>query len=642
MRSWRGAPWLRLPDWLPRGGALEDDVWERSHRNITIVMWLHLPALAAFGLVRGFAWYHVAPDLVPIGIALVGASQRRLDRRWRSSFSSLGLFAGGATTVHLAGGAIEAHFHFFVIVALLALYNEWQPFLLGVLFIVVEHGIVGVLAPEAVYAHMAAQRDPWSWAAIHGGFVLAAVLVHVGSWSVSEQLAYRDPVSGVANRTLLARRLDRAFDDARRSGGAASLLVIDLDGFRGLIDLRGDAVADELIVAIAGRLRDSLGASDTVARLGSDEFAVVMPGTAAEEAESRSRHLLTLLGRPFAVLDSTIVIGACGGLASSDGGSGTSASVLRNAEIALRMARGKGRGSLVSFDRRMGDDAVSLAELQVDLAAAIGRNELSLHYQPIIELASGRVVGTEALVRWQHPERGAVSPGEFIPLAEQSELICDIGRWVLHEACRQAAVWHHDFGLRSHHVAVNVSARHLGSESFVDEVLETASAVGLDPSRLVVEITESVVVHDDADAVRKLARLRAAGVRIAIDDFGTGYSSLAYLQRFPFDILKIDRCFVTGLTVAVADQSLAQVVAGIGDILGLEVVAEGVENDEERAALVSLGCERAQGFLFSRPRPAHDLVDLLMADARRDPATAGTDALPASETPIEEPLHVQR
>ncbi|MDY7105787.1 MAG: bifunctional diguanylate cyclase/phosphodiesterase [Actinomycetota bacterium] len=658
MRSWSGALSTRLPEWLPRGGALEDEVWERSHRRITLVMWLHLPALWAFGLVRGLPWYHVLADLAPIALGAGGASLAHLSRRWRSSFASLGLFAGGAASVHLAGGAIEAHFHFFVIVAMLALYNEWQPFLLGVLFIVVEHGLVGILAPDAVYAHAAAQRDPWSWALIHGGFVMAAVLVHVGSWSLSEQLAYRDPISGAANRTLLDRRLARAVEDARRSGGDASVLVVDLDGYRGLTDLRGDAVADALLVEIADRLRATVEPSDTVARMGSDEFAVVFPATGAEAAEACGRRILAALAAPYTIADSTVVVGACAGLATAEAGTGTALGVLRNAEIALRIARVQGRGSLVTFDRRMGDDAASLAELQVDLAGAVDRDELELHYQPIIDLADGHIVGTEALVRWQHPVRGNVSPGEFIPLAEQSELICGIGRWVLREACRQSVTWGHELGLDGLHVAVNVSARHLGSESFVDDVLGTARSTGLDPSRLVVEITEGVVVHDGLDAVDKLVRLRTAGVRIAIDDFGTGYSSLAYLQRFPFDILKIDRCFVSGLTVERAGQSLARVVAGIGDILGIEVIAEGVEDEDERDALQTLRCELAQGFLFSRPRPAHDLVDLLMSDARAAAATrrvsAGGDNGDASDevlaaadhradldSDLDAPLHIQ-
>ncbi len=598
---------------VPIGGVLPAEIWRRRHRFLTGVLWLHIPVLFVFGVIMGVGLPHAAIDVSPLlGCALL-ASWGGLRRSTRAAVTSLGLFAAAAVLVHLSHGAIEAHFHFFVIVGLVTLYQDWVPFLVGIAFTVLEHGVVGVLAPNAVYNHGAAQQNPWLWALIHGGFLAAASLAPLASWSLNETIALKDPLTGLDNRSLLLRRLDTAMQRWQRDGAACNVLLIDLDGFKAVNDRRGHAAGDTLLVAVAHRIRAVARLGDTVARLGGDEFALVLPGVSPERAVAIGHRLVADLAAPIDVDGVTVHVGASVGLSSAGPGVEDTTDMLRNADLAMYLAKAQGRNRLVSFDSQMGDEARQRAALEVDLAHAVPRGQLVLHYQPTVVLDSERISGVEALVRWQHPTRGLLAPAEFIPVAERSDVICEIGRFVLDRACHQGRAWQEELALAELTMAVNVSARHLAGPDFVTDVLGALHGSGFDAHGLVLEITESVLVPDMSGSVAKLAELRSHGVRVAVDDFGTGYSSLSYLRHLPVDIIKIDRTFVASLDPERPEAGLAQAVVRIGETLSLQVVAEGVEREEERVALLQLRCHHAQGFLFARPLPADQVTVLLGA-----------------------------
>jgi diguanylate cyclase (GGDEF)-like protein len=435
------------------------------------------------------------------------------------------------------------------------------------------------------------------------------------------RMAFNDVLTGLPNRALFADRLENALGVAAAGGWTVGLFYVDLDNFRVVNESLGHQAGDSLLVQVAGRLAASMdnakqggsAAQSTVARLGGDEFIVLVDRVDSEDAAAVIAGRLTgVLRDPFQVAGHEVVASASVGVALSAPGRDHPEALLRCADLALYRAKANGKNGHVLFDLSLESHALERLELERDLRLGLERGEFRLHYQPLVRLETGRLAGWEALVRWEHPVRGLISPVAFIPIAEETGLIVPIGEWVVREACRQARDWQDRFPCEPHRtMSVNLSARQFAHPRLMVDIQDALQSARLDPRRLVLEITESVVMQDAGAAVRILHQLKALGIRVAIDDFGTGYSSLAYLKRFPVDVLKIDRSFVEGLGYDAQDSAIVQSVVVLAKSLGLSVTAEGIETPRQQLHLKQLGCDVGQGYLFGKPRSAGDSEDLL-------------------------------
>lgn len=407
------------------------------------------------------------------------------------------------------------------------------------------------------------------------------------------RLARHDVLTGLANRVLLQERMKLGLARVGR-GDTLALLCLDLDRFKPVNDLLGHPVGDMLLKAVARRLENCVRVVDTVARLGGDEFAIVLQGVrSAEEVSSIAQRVLDEVSKPFQILDHTISVGTSIGISAAPGDAIDTAQLMTNADLALYRSKASGRGQYTFFQKSMQERVQSRHLIQKGLREALASNGFKLHYQPIVRLADREIVSCEALIRWSHPERGLVSAAEFIPIAEECGLIGKIGEWVLNTACREAQQWPRDVS-----VAVNISAAQLRGEDLEKTV--TNALNGLDPSRLVLEITESLLMQNNQATSGTLDRLRKIGVRFALDDFGTGYSSLSYLQSFPFDKIKIDRSFISAEKNKNRAATLRRAIIQLGLNLGMTTVAEGIETEEQYSQLRSEECVLAQGYLFSK------------------------------------------
>ena len=418
------------------------------------------------------------------------------------------------------------------------------------------------------------------------------------------QLAFHDPLTLLANRSLFRNRVQHALTLAQRSHQRVAVMFLDLDNFKNVNDSLGHDAGDRLLQAAAQRLVKSTRPSDTVARLGGDEFAILLEGISeSTDVERVAATITRSFDEPLQLDGSDTYMAASIGIAFSQPGDDTE-QLLRNADIAMYNAKAAGKARFVVFQPRMQEQLRERLRLEEDINRALERGEFYLEYQPVVDLAKRELLGVEALVRWNHPDHGLVMPGAFIAAAEESGQIIELGRWVLAEACRAVKAWRDTIvagdGLR---VAVNVSGRHLQHADLVADVRAALDASGLEPGNLVIELTESTIMHNTEVNLERFRELKSLGVRLAIDDFGMGYSSLSYLHRFPIDILKIDRSFVGRLTEEDDGPELARAVVMLGETLGLETVAEGVEHEEQVAKLLELGCVAAQGFLFARSAP---------------------------------------
>ncbi|MEO5678452.1 MAG: EAL domain-containing protein, partial [Acidimicrobiales bacterium] len=411
--------------------------------------------------------------------------------------------------------------------------------------------------------------------------------------------ALQDPLTGLANRTLFAERVDIAL--ARQAAEQRPLAVafLDLDDFKSINDTLGHAAGDLLLREVGRRLLLCVHPGDTVARFGGDEFDLLLEGTGPEALETVGQRVMDELARPFRLLDHEVLVRASVGLAMADGQEDTDG-LLSGADTAMYVAKARGKSRFEVFEASMREVALERSGRRTDLEWALPRGELAVHYQPVMDVPTGIVRGFEALVRWNHPRRGLLMPGDFIDLAEESGLILAIGAWVLRQACSQAQLWRRTYD-PALSIAVNVSARQLQDPALVGEIAAALEETGLDPADLVLEITESATVSDTEGVIARLEELKALGVGLAIDDFGTGYSSLSYLRRFPVDQLKVDRSFVDGLTTSAQDRAIVASVINLGHALGIRVVAEGVETVEQLQQLGELGCDLAQGFNWIRP-----------------------------------------
>ncbi|MQB00841.1 MAG: EAL domain-containing protein [Actinobacteria bacterium] len=758
--SFRLGGGIRVRDFLPRGDSLTEQEWSRRHRVITVLLWSHAIGLALLIRLTGEGFIHAAGEGGVIALLAAGASAKGVPRTYRSALATLGLLSSSALLVHLSGGVIEMHFHFFVVVAVITFYQSWLSFLLAVGYVIVHHGVLGTLAPEEVFNHPAALASPLKWALLHGAFIgalciaclaawrvrelaenrersaraalervnfelaAAQALAQVGSWDwdlpadsiwwsdelfritgvdpkrfrptyerflelvhpddrgrvkeivdrsyetgepfdyecrivktdgevravyargsvagdaagnvvrmfgtlqdvtdrrhLEEQLthqAFHDALTGLANRLLFTDRVQHALHGLIRTGEELAVMFIDLDEFKNVNDSLGHSAGDELLQEVALRLKGVLRLEDTAARLGGDEFAILIEKADRESATQIAERSLDALRRPIRLQGREIIVNGSIGVAFGDSEIGLE-DLLSNADTAMYSAKKRGRNRYEFFEQRMHSDSVRRLELQAELKRALEADEFVLHYQPIYRLDPLEVVGVESLVRWQHPVKGLIPPGEFIPITEETGLIVPLGERILELACGQIQRWNETLDrLHPLHCGVNVSARQLGLPSFTDEVARLLLNFDVHPDQLVLEITESVLMHDSESVAKQLSELTDLGTAIAIDDFGTGYSSLSYLRNFPVRVLKIDRPFVRGTGAGVEESAYARAIVKLGHNLGVDVVAEGIESEKEFQELVAMGCDFGQGFLFAKPMPASELDAILKKPAQLD------------------------
>jgi diguanylate cyclase (GGDEF)-like protein len=436
--------------------------------------------------------------------------------------------------------------------------------------------------------------------------------------------ALYDPITGLPNRDLLT---DRVAHSLSWSGDGEidpiALILLDLDRFKVINESLGHAVGDSLLLAVGERLQRCLRPGDTVARFGGDEFAVILDGIGSiDDARRTAERILAELSAPFALGERDWYVNASLGIAIGWPGRATPGDLFREAEVALVRAKSTPGARFILFQPEMGAATIERVELENDLRTALERDELRLHYQPLVDLATDRIVGVEALVRWQHPTRGLVPPLSFIPLAEDTGLIVPIGRWVLDTACRQARAWldeHPDSPLV---MSVNLSPRQFVQPTLVADVSDILALTGLPADRLELEITESILLDEGESSAAALRALRELGVGLVLDDFGTGYSSLSYLRRLPLDTIKIDRSFIDGLDSDDANLPIVRAVIALAHGLGIEVVAEGIETAGQLAILRDLVCDRGQGYYYARPQPPEKLAALLAAGSVPRPPEA--------------------
>jgi len=461
--------------------------------------------------------------------------------------------------------------------------------------------------------------------------------------------ASTDSLSGLANRAAFSSRLQAVLTQPNRRSSCQAVLFVDLDDFKEVNDTMGHAAGDELLRVVAARLRDSARPGDLVSRLGGDEFALLLDGLSDPElAVSLAERVVAVVAEPVRIGERWVHVGASVGLAMRRQDS-TVGELMRQADVAMYSAKAKGKNRVESYDADMDELAVARQGLKADLEGAVGRGELILHYQPIVELETGVLVGLEALVRWQHPVRGLLPPSAFIELAEETGAIVGVGAHVLETAARQVHLWQRRYGLPEFWLSVNVSVCQLDRPGFAQDVDQILLDTGLDPAHLVLEVTETVLANPEGAAASGLTALRRSGVRVALDDFGTGYSSIGYLRQLPVDILKIDRSFVADTSAAGSGNALLEAIVAMAKSMGLEVIPEGIEEHAQLSRLRAMGCHIGQGFLLSRPEPAEAIEVLLSSSmplphvglsAEPSSAQPASDrALPAILRPSSQPFH---
>jgi diguanylate cyclase (GGDEF)-like protein/PAS domain S-box-containing protein len=422
--------------------------------------------------------------------------------------------------------------------------------------------------------------------------------------------AFHDSLTGLANRRQFQERVQAALVDPRRRASGLAVLFLDLDDFKTVNDSLGHSAGDELLIRVARRLKGCLRANDLPARIGGDEFAVLIDGFGGPaEVEAVARRIVAVLDEPHTLHSSEVLARASIGIAVPRVDEHDADALLRNADTSMYAVKRAGKGSYTFFEEAMHDRVVQQLQLDAELRHAVDRGEFVIHYQPIMHLATQSILGVEALLRWQHPTRGLLGPGEFIDRVEENGLIVPIGRWVLEEACRQLGRWDDDYEQVG--MSINISARQLQHETLLTDVRDAVDQAGIDPRRLTLEITETALLQDTTATIDLLAELKLLGVHLALDDFGTGYSSLSYLRRFPVDVVKIDRSFIEDVGKGPEESALPDAIIALCRSFRIESVAEGIELRRQLTHLQAVGCHGGQGFFFSRPLPPETLERLL-------------------------------
>ncbi|MCW2571338.1 MAG: hypothetical protein JWO88_1396 [Frankiales bacterium] len=606
-----------LGSWLPRGQTLPESHWRVRHRAVT---WLLLAHAVVFAVVGLFLRLPALDLLTDVGVPALGAfaaSRRSLGRGARSGIGAVSLMLTSAVVVHLMNGSTEAHFHFFVMIPVVALYEDWVPFGLAVGVVLVHHGLVGTLDPRGVYDHGSAVQHPWRWAFVHAAFFSSACVGAIINWKLHEQArsaeqsltarvrhqAHHDPLTGLPNRTqLLDHAADLLADPARRKQPVAVLLV-DLDRFKDVNDVLGHASGDVLLSRVGPLMATAVRDGDMLCRLGGDEFAAVLDGADEETAIRVAKRLLELISVTMDIDGVLLNVEASVGIAvTSSLEVNDIDALMQHADIAMYTAK-RARCGFAVYEADQATSTRERLNLLGEMRQALVRDEFVLHYQPKVGLPDNRLLGVEALARWQHPTRGLLQPGEFIPAAESTGLIVPFTLHVLRMALQQVSLWQD--GDTPISVAVNLSPRCLAEVDLPLQILALLAMYNVEPSLLELEITENTLAHDPDRALATLTALHNAGISISIDDFGTGYSSMSYLKRLPVSELKVDRSFVSGMLANVDDGILVRSVVDLGHNLGLTVVAEGVEDQETLDALTAVGCDVAQGFYLGRPMSSH-------------------------------------
>lgn len=427
------------------------------------------------------------------------------------------------------------------------------------------------------------------------------------------QQAFYDLLTGLPNRALFMDRLEHALAHAKRQETRLAVLLLDLDRFKVVNNSLGHAAGDELLLALAQRISACIRPMDSAARVGGDEFMILLENITDEtQAVHAAGRIIENLQEPFRLRGHDVFASASIGIVLSSATKDTASELLRDADIALYRAKGRGKARYEIFDTSMHVRALDRLQLEVDLRLSIERQEFVVYYQPAVDIATGHIVGFEALVRWLHPQRGLISPNEFIPIAEETGLIRPLGRQVLVEACRQACEWQTRYPMiPARVISVNLSAQEFQQIDLVEQITTVLRETGLAPAMLQLEITESVIMDDAPATLLMLRALKQLGVRLAIDDFGTGYSSLSYLKRFPVDVLKVDKAFVSGIDHDAEDAAIVQAVITLAHTLGMKVTAEGVETAAQVHELRALGCEHGQGYHYARPLTRDTVTEML-------------------------------
>ncbi len=622
-------PWAQVRSWLPAGRPLPTEVWALRHRWVVGVLLVQVVLLPLFGLWRGYSAGAAALAVLPAVVLAAAACWGGLGVRARSAAAALGVMTISTSLVHLGDGYVEAHFHVFVMIPVVALYQTWVPFGLAIGLVLAHHAVLATTAPATIVNHAAGQAHPWLWGAIHAAAIAAASVVAMVGWRVherardaedalTEQLAFgvdHDALTGLPNRTAFMERLAQARLAGRRTQQAPVVLMLDLDGFKDVNDTMGHRCGDLVLVEVARRLWECLRPGDSLCRLGGDEFVVLVAEGGAEAGQLNAERVVSRLAEPYSLdglsLDLEVSIGLADASGPEDGDT-----VLRHADAAMHVAKEQRLG-WTHFDH---DDHTVSARLGLigELRRALADDEIVLHYQPKVSLDTGEVVGVEALARWQHPVRGMLQPADFVPVVERTNLNHPFTLYVLRRALDQAVTWR-AAGVELP-IAVNISSRCLRQDRLADVIIAEIALRGLPPGLLCLEITEDTLMTDPETSIATLRRVREYGVRVSLDDFGTGYSSMSYLRNLPLDELKIDRSFVRGLGDGPGrDEVLVRSVVDLAHNLALPVVAEGVEDVETQTVLRDMGCDTVQGYHLSRPMPGDAVTAWLTATLTTDP-----------------------
>ena len=602
-----------LGTWLPHGSTLPESQWRVRHRAVTGLLVVHAVVFLVASLVLRLPVLDTLTNAAVPALGAFAASRGTLSRGARSGIAAISLMLTSAVVVHLMNGSIEGHFHFFVMIPVVALYEHWVPFGLAVGVVLFHHGVVGTLAPTTVYDHSGALDHPWKWAFVHAFFFASACVGAIINWKLHETArsaeqsltarvrhqAHHDPLTGLPNRTSLLEHAAFLRNDPVLRTQAVAVLLVDLDRFKDVNDVLGHASGDVLLSRVGPLMAGAVRGDDILCRLGGDEFAAVLSGADEATAVAVAKRLLELISVSMDIDGVMLNVEASVGIATA-----TSLEVmdiddlLRHADIAMYTAK-RSRCGFTVYEADQDTSTRERLNLLGELRQALLRDEIVLHYQPKIALPGGDLLGVEALARWQHPTRGLLGPGEFIPVAENTGLIVPFTLHVLRLALRQVALWQD--GAQPFKVAVNLSPRCLADPDLPAQIMALLEMYGVSPKLLELEITENTLAHDPDRALATLTALHNAGIAISIDDFGTGYSSMSYLKRLPVSELKVDRSFVSGMLNNPDDGILVRSVVDLGHNLGLTVVAEGVEDQETMDALEAVGCDVVQGFHLGRP-----------------------------------------